>query len=240
MKLLSTFIVLLLMASFFSIAEEKQGEAIRVEVGVNSIHHFIQPWANVTNIGSEPIEDMQWYVTIYSFLPHYVGTCYGSLSLQQGEEKMIRCPSFFTLFGPFKVQFVVNYGYEKCPVIKTLKFFILPPLMFGGEIEYPEMCFDGELLKENGTERAFIIVTYVEGEVYYNADSTTPNIVFIDAFTGKEYYVGKNLHLVEEKSNLYTGQIKIGDRIELVQVYPPLIVKWLPTGAVITKIEWFW
>jgi len=223
----------------FTPAENKSGEAIRVEAGIDGIPPFIQPWAKVTNIGSEPIDDLEWYVLVISFLPGYTGTCRGSFSLQLGEEKMIRCPSFLAIFGPLTIEFVVNCGYEKCPVIKTLKFFVLPPIMLGGEIEYPEICFDGELQEENGTKKAYVIVTYVEKGVYYNADASTPNIAFIDAFTGEEYYVGENLQLTKEKNNLYTEPVKVGDKIE-VQAYPPMVVKWLPTGATITKVEWFW
>jgi len=223
----------------FTPAENKSGEAIRVEVGIDGIPPLIQPLAKVKNIGSEPIEHLEWYVLVISFLPRYTGTCRGSFSLQVGDEKIIRCPSFITLFGPLTIEFVVNCGYKKCPVIKTLKFFVLPPIMFGGEIEHPEICFDGELEEENGTKKAYVIVTYVEEGVYYNANASTPNIAFIDAFSGEEYYVGENLQLTEEKNNLYTEPVKVGDKIE-VQIYPPMLVKWLPTGATITKVEWFW
>jgi len=33
--------------------------------------------------------------------------------------------------------------------------------------------------------------------------------------------------------------MRVGDKIK-VQAYPPMVVKWLPTNATITKIEWFW
>ena len=240
MTRLWAFLVLFLLAGgTFSIAENQHGEAIKVEVGIQGITPMIHPWARVMNIGDETMEDIEWYAVIYSFFPPHEGSCYGSLSLQPNEEKTITCPYYITLFGPFIVQFVINYGYEKCPVVKTLKFFTLPPLIFGGEVGYPDMCFDGELQEENGTKRAFIIVTYVEGEVDYSQDSQTPNIAFIDTFTGEEYYVGEDLKLVTEKENLYTEPMRAGDKIE-VQVYPPMVVKWLPTNATITKIEWFW
>ena len=223
----------------FPVTENQHGDAIKVEAGIQGIPPVIRPWAKVTNIGNETMEDMEWYVLVYSTLLHYENNCHGSLSLQPNEEKTITCPYYIALFGPFTFQFVINHGYEKCPVIKTLKYFVIPPLIFGGEVDYPDMCFDGELQEENGTKRAFVIVTYVEGEVNYNQDSQTPNIAFIDTFTGKEYYVGENLKLVTERENLYTEPMRVGDKIE-VQAYPPMVVKWLPTNATITKIEWFW
>ncbi len=238
-RLWAFLVLFLLMGGSFPVTENQHGDAIKVEVGIQGIPPVIRPWAKVTNIGNETMEDMEWYVVTHSVLLHHEKSCYGSLSLKPKEEKTITCPYSIALFGPFIVQFVINYGYEKCPVIKTLEYFAIPPLIFGGEVDYPDMCFDGELQEENGTKRAFVMVTYVEGEVDYNQDGQTPNIAFIDTFTGEEYYVGEGLKLITERENLYTEPMRVGDKIE-VQAYPPMVVKWLPTNATITKIEWFW
>jgi len=196
------------MGGAFPVTENQHGDAIKVEVGIQGIPPVIRPWAKVTNIGNETMEDMEWYVVTHSVLLHHEKSCYGSLSLKPKEEKTITCPYSIALFGPFIVQFVINYGYEKCPVIKTLEYFAIPPLIFGGEVDY-------------------------------NQDGQTPNIAFIDTFTGEEYYVGEGLKLITERENLYTEPMRVGDKIE-VQAYPPMVVKWLPTNATITKIEWFW
>ncbi|RLI52092.1 MAG: hypothetical protein DRO93_15470 [Candidatus Thorarchaeota archaeon] len=207
-RLWAFLVLFLLMGGAFPVTENQHGDAIKVEVGIQGIPPVIRPWAKVTNIGNETMEDMEWYVVTHSVLLHHEKSCYGSLSLKPKEEKTITCPYSIALFGPFIVQFVINYGYEKCPVIKTLEYFAIPPLIFGGEVDY-------------------------------NQDGQTPNIAFIDTFTGEEYYVGEGLKLITERENLYTEPMRVGDKIE-VQAYPPMVVKWLPTNATITKIEWFW
>ncbi len=221
----------------------QDGATLKVIVEDLGFFSFLKPKAKIINIGTEKLEEIRWSIEACTTFPPYKEHTYGTIpSLDVREETIISSnQSFIALFGPVEIQFIVGYGFGRCPVVKTVKLFALVPLAFGGEVEYPEMCFDADLKKINNTWEAYIVVTYVanEGEIYYNRDESTPNITLIDEFNGTAYYIDATLNLTTKKENLYTEPIRVGDRIK-VHPYPPMIMIWLPTNAVITKLEWFY
>jgi len=74
-----------------------------------------------------------------------------------------------------------------------------------------------------------IVIESVSENVYYNSDTTTNNIMFIDLDTDINFYVNENLDLTDSLTSLSIKKIEVGDEINGFFTDHNYKILWSPT-----------